>query len=144
MNPVDPPRASPQPPRIGENEHPSGSHSIATIREAMVIADKAVERVATTSSIQWAAIGGGMLGVGTFLAWVLVQFAGMQTAQAQTAAKADAGIERIVTVERGLGELNSRLGTVERTTIRLEVMQEMSLRAQGLTPPPKVPSDGGP
>ncbi len=97
------PQASPEPPRIGEDEHPSGAHHIPNLRETIAIADQAVsevsranEKTARATKLQW--IGLGLLGsvtlaVGAFLSWCLITLGVIGNAQAQTAAKADTALE---------------------------------------------------
>ncbi len=112
-----------------------------SIHEAFAIAEEEVAPVKRATHLQWGVLGVIIVTVGSFLSWSFIDLIGVHTAQAQTAVKADAGLERVTKVENGLVELNTRVGGLERTTIRLEVMAEMQLRAQGITPPPKA--DGG-
>lgn len=96
MSPVPPPAVSPEPPRIGDHESPSGSHKIPNIRETMVIADQAVEKTARSTRLQWiglGTLGAVTMGVGGFLAWCLITLGVIGNAQAQTGAKADTALE---------------------------------------------------
>lgn len=107
-------------------ESPSGSHRTATIREAVVIADAAVEqtaqqaeKTARSTRFQWMGIGllgAIVVGVGGFLAWCLITLGAIGTAQAQTGAKADTAIEmskrnaeRIEAVDAGTAAKFERL-----------------------------------
>jgi len=78
-------------------EHPSGSHNIATIREAVVIADAAVAATARSTRLQWMGLGllGSItLGVGAFLGWCLITLGVIGAAQAQGTATANAALEQ--------------------------------------------------
>ena len=101
-----------------------------------------VEPVKVQTQAQWAVIGAAALGGGGFLAWALATLVGLGTAQAQTQAETTTHAAAIVELRKSQSDTSARLGTVERSTIRIETMLEMSLRAAGLRPPPKA--DGGP
>lgn len=120
-----------------------------TIHEAFEIADQAaagaVLPVRNGLRLNNILTGGGILAVAGFLLWSMTTLVTVQTAQAQTAAKADAGEVRIVAAENAIAALNNRLGNVERSTIRGETMTEQLVIRLGMTPPPKAAAaDGGP
>ena len=135
------PLPSPTPAYDQPSETPSGSYKVATVREALTVADMAVAPIKAQTQAQWVLIGGGSVGVGGFLAWALISLASVQGAQAQTKAETTTHAAAIVEIRKTQADTSARLGTVERSTIRIETMLEMSLRAQGVRPPPK--QDGG-
>lgn len=117
-SPHEGPIPSPAPNIQGASERPSGSHNVATIREALAIADQVVEplqekteEVAKATKWQW--LGLGFLGavtvaVGGFVAWGLAFLVSIGSAQAQTQATAERALEaakvagaRIETVDAG-------------------------------------------
>lgn len=105
MSPPSPPRQSPRVPSLGDDPSPSGSHNVATIREAVVIADAAVEKIEakaakTEKATRWQWMGISILGVAVttasgFLVWCLVTVSTLGTAQASTAAKQEATAELV-------------------------------------------------
>ncbi len=113
----------------------SGSHNIATIREAVVIAEEAVAKTAWHTRIQWGVVGAFILGAGTFISWSLNKLDIVNVAMAQAQAQGAANTEqinrnstRIEAVDAGTRAAVERLerkidASEERTAKKLDDVQ---------------------
>lgn len=118
----------------------------AGVQVATQIAEDTVEPVVRATRLQWAAIGVVIVAVGGPLGWAFVDLIQLHTAQAQTAVKADAGVEQAAASMRAVEKLDARLIVVERSAISSEAMLKMLVIERGLPLPPEArprPPDGG-
>lgn len=141
------PLKSPEPPTVYD-EHPSGSHNIATIREAVVIADaaaeverKAVTRIITSADVKWfvASCAAVAIATGGGLSW--------------GGDKIDGGVKAgVAPLERrvGLLEQNQTATMTEVREMRLDLREAYKAQRYDRSsprlekPPPPVPAlDGG-
>lgn len=141
-----PPISSPRPPFIGDDERPSGSHNVATIREAVVIADLAIEKqkaevtkFITTADVKWfvATMASVVVGTVLVLAW------GSAAMDKRIAPVSEQVAENKKSADASISELRGDVREAVRAATRAETIGEMLLKNRGIQPPPKPLPDGG-
>lgn len=133
------PLASPVPPSLGDDPSPSGSHNVATIREAVVIADQAaaaskteITRIISSADVKWFAATMVAVAIGAVL------LVGWFDAR---------GAERQLPLEKRVEKLEAGAQQQALESVRATTMLENLSRERGLPVPPPAPKvllpDGG-
>lgn len=153
-----PPISSPEPGLDPLDSHPSGSHNIATIREAVIIADAAAEATAAYVAKREAKKEVTRIVTSADVKWFVATMAGVAVATVATIGWANGAIDggvakAIVPIEQRQVRTEARLDKIEPALQQLSLEQartsvgvDMLLRERGIRPPPPVPpvsSDGG-